>query len=368
MFLRSFLLFWPVERSNTTIKLIIDDEQRNSTLINTYIDDVVARGMIEFGAAFPLITKAFHAPEVSIYRSGHDRQQYLMFKADLFTNATYVAFSDTDAFFHSYVDVDDIFYDDKPIIHGTIGYFRKVGRDKIKRDWAQSTWYALGDEEPMMCMSYFPVIIKVSHLVDLREFIRKRFDAKSFDDVFKSKMHKNNALCQFNIMCAFIWTNKRDEYIWRIHDTSPWWDGKKPAPNFGQWSESWIFNEVHGKIPKPMVATHYRYRYKGVSKPLVGYPENVNSIYLEGVCHTLPYHHHLLHQLGFDKKEINCTAFIQKNYYFTEAYLFEEANFFTAANESTLSDMNYLRDQRIDRFTNCDMFFMRDAWIQRFHI
>lgn len=143
VFLRSFLLFWPVQRSNTSIRVVLDEDVEYLNVVKESVDSFISSGTNNFGSAFPKIYKTFNKPIKGVYKTGHDRQQYLMFTADLYTNATYIAFVDTDAFFHSYVDVDDIFDGKKPIIHGTIGYMSKVGKDKIKRDWAANTLLAL---------------------------------------------------------------------------------------------------------------------------------------------------------------------------------------------------------------------------------
>ena len=45
-----------------------------------------------------------------------------MFYADQYSTAEYIGFGDTDCFFLTYVDVQDIFSNDgKPIVHGRIG-------------------------------------------------------------------------------------------------------------------------------------------------------------------------------------------------------------------------------------------------------
>jgi len=86
------------------------------------------------------------------------------------------------------------------------------------------TWHILGQEEVMICMAYFPVIFKASHLKELREYLIKRFKATDFDDFFLHQLFDNNSLCQFNIMCNFMWYFKNDEYTWRVHDLTPDWD------------------------------------------------------------------------------------------------------------------------------------------------
>ena len=229
------------------------------------------------------------------------------------------------------------------------------------------TWHILGQEEVMICMAYFPVIFKASHLKELREYLIKRFKATDFDDFFLHQLFDNNSLCQFNIMCNFMWYFKNDEYTWRVHDLTPDWDGITPPPNFGQWSMRYIFPVVNGLIPKPMVFTHARYRYwnSRIAFEIIDNPYNMNRLLIHGLCHTLPTHTTLLHRIGFS--HLNCSVLLNVNKYFDEAYKFEDANFASVANESVVSEMITLHDERINRFKHCDMSFLETGWLNHFH-
>lgn len=182
-----------------------------------------------------------------------------MFEADTITTSKYVAFVDTDALLHSYADVNDMFEDGKPIIHGKIQYFG--GGKTIKRDWAASTYHFLDEEEPMICMSYFPIIFKTSDLKDLREFIERRWNM-SFNEFFHSQNGKKGwaHYSQFNIMCAYLFWHKRDEYQWYIHDMTPHWNGFVPKPFFGQWGDKSVFTKEMLQ-QRPYLGTHLDGRY-----------------------------------------------------------------------------------------------------------
>ena len=195
IFMRSVLLFWPIRTSNVTLRILLNEELRNeSTLIKNHIIDYVAEMRNLLGKDFPWVEITYHAPvylnksgippnNVTVYESGHDRQQYMMLYADRMTNSEYVAFVDTDTFFHSYVDSQDLFERGKPIIHGTIKRYRKAGPDVVRKKWADSTHAFLGDEEPMICMSYFPLIFRTRDLQKLRSYVEKKFSVP-FDEVF----------------------------------------------------------------------------------------------------------------------------------------------------------------------------------------
>lgn len=123
VFLRSFLMFWPVKESKVKFRVILDEELRNSSLVKEHITNFIDKKSIELGEDFPSINITYNPPLKNVYTTGHDRQQYLMFTADKITSSEFVAFADTDTLFHSYADVNDMFEDGKPIIHGKIQYF-----------------------------------------------------------------------------------------------------------------------------------------------------------------------------------------------------------------------------------------------------
>lgn len=67
----------------------------------------------------------------------------------------------------------------------------------------------------MRCVSYFPVIIRISHLREMRAFFSAKFH-KTFDNLFFDHIMGayGKFYSQFNIMCAFLFYFHRDEYVW----------------------------------------------------------------------------------------------------------------------------------------------------------
>lgn len=117
MFLRSFLLFWPLQQSNTSLTVVFDEEKRSFSgfaALHKNLNESV-RAMIHGG-----LNIYFNQP-YSVHLSGHDRQQLIMFWADNFTNSEFVGFVDTDCVFITYVDRDDLFENGKPVINARIG-------------------------------------------------------------------------------------------------------------------------------------------------------------------------------------------------------------------------------------------------------
>jgi hypothetical protein len=119
IFLRSFLLFWPLKVSNVSVRVALDGETegcKHYNMIKSTFEDKGVQGRIPGGVSIQPIQKT------GFYRNGADRQQLMMLWADNFTTAEYVGFSDTDTLFLTYVDREDLFEDGKPVINGICLY------------------------------------------------------------------------------------------------------------------------------------------------------------------------------------------------------------------------------------------------------
>ena len=257
LFVRPFMMFFPLKASNVTLIVAIDDEMSTTSQAAELTDTIDG-----FKHQVPGGVIVSHLPESQYYRKGYDRQQLAMFWADNFTTSEYVGFVDSDASFITYVDREDLFEDGKPVVNARSGY-HPVGRNPVWR-WSSNTYISLGILEPLRCMSYFPVIIKTSHLADLRDYVAK-YHNMSFNEAFLHKI-TSSVYSQFHIMCAYLFKFKRDEYKWYVHSETPKWDGIDPPPIFGQDGNLSQFTPEM-RLPKPRIATHAGYR----PNPLVRY-------------------------------------------------------------------------------------------------
>ncbi len=163
MFLSSFKMFWPTKRSKTTVMGILDFEQKGSELEKTFIDKVISDGKSE--PNMPNVTIKYHTPKI-FYKKGHDRQQHVMFHADEYSSSEFIGFVDTDCLFFTNVDREDIFENNKPVVHGKIGAMAH-GKKQLKilptslirwtefslflplhtevhANWARASYFALG--------------------------------------------------------------------------------------------------------------------------------------------------------------------------------------------------------------------------------
>ena len=93
--------------------------------------------------------------------------------------------------------------------------------NRFWKDALASTRWALGEPAPLKCMSYFPVVFKVSHVVELRGHLERRHRlgmeelAKRMDQMFEEKW------CQFSLVCNYVWHFHRDEYEWSLQPMAP---------------------------------------------------------------------------------------------------------------------------------------------------
>lgn len=279
VFLRTFLLFWPVEIAKTKLLLLIDEEKRNSTgtqEVENYLATIPRmKGLYRLG---------YNQLEPIYYSGiGAIRQQYLMFYADNFTSAEFVGFCDTDSFFLTYVDREDLFENGKPVVNGKSGNpAKKYNKDPLWHDIMQTTFDVLGVKEPMKCMAYFPVIVKTIHMRKLREYLEKKYNMP-FYDVFRLHI-SSRRFSQFNVFCAYLFHFHQDEYTWYAHDVSPEWDYSNALP--GQVNNASVYTSQM-RMPKPRIATHARYHSPNALTG--GYDLTTADVLQSGICFSPPF-------------------------------------------------------------------------------
>ena len=249
IFLRSFFMFWPLKLSNVALVVGINGEIGDSKPAEEVRATLGGmEHLIPGGLNLTLL------PPSTYYRKGYDRQQLVMFWADNFTDNEYVGFIDSDAAFITYVDREDLFENGKPVVNARSGL--RSMRD-VSTSWAAASFEATGVLEPFKCMSYFPVIVKLSHLKEMRDHIANRYNC-TFDEAFLHNISRT-AYSQFGVMCTYLYAFKRDEYTWYVHSETPNWDGINPPPVPGQDGNISQFTAQMMR-PKPRITTHVGYR------------------------------------------------------------------------------------------------------------
>jgi hypothetical protein len=207
-FLRSLTFFWPLKLSNTSLILAYDQEHENSSHIKS-MNATVESSTGKFPGGLQLLG----IPKYPYYTRGYDRQQYNMFWADNFTSSEFIGFMDSDVAITTYVDREDIWEDGKPVANCRSGFFPPTVHFDHIRYWTASTFRILNIKEPFYCMSYFPVVVKTSHLALMREHITKLHNRTSFDQVFLEVILADGHY-QFGIMMTYLWAFHKDEYTW----------------------------------------------------------------------------------------------------------------------------------------------------------
>lgn len=269
-FLRTLLFFFPLRESNVSVTLLYDEALHGSRGYNEFLSTI--RGV---ESRVPGGIRMLPLSSTWAGQPGNIRQQMAMFWAENFTSRPYVGFIDTDAAFLTYVDVEDLFEDadHKPVINGRSGYHKEVdGWEKVP----QHTYHMTGLLEPLRCMSYFPVILKTSHLREIRDFLLRKqasestsasalasasaYETTTSFNALMEEYHRNGTqFAQFNVFCSVLFAMKREEYKWYAHSETPTWDGVTPPPHPGQSGNVSAFTPQM-LLPKPRIATHVRYR------------------------------------------------------------------------------------------------------------
>ena len=138
--------------------------------------------------------------------SGVHRMERDMFYSEKCTSKKYVAFVDTDSMFITRIVPEMLFNSGKPIIIAVYGMAEK-------EHWAQSTTRIFKTKEALTCMSNFPIIFKIEHLVKLRLYLEKLHDLP-FDEILLNLGAAT--FSQFNLMCQYIWMFHRNEYDFHV--------------------------------------------------------------------------------------------------------------------------------------------------------
>ena len=70
-----------------------------------------------------------------------------------------------------------LFVDGRPTIQAIIG--EPIWQEGWEC-WSDVTEYMIGKKEALQCMTYFPVVFKVMHIIRMRNFVEKRFGMQHY--------------------------------------------------------------------------------------------------------------------------------------------------------------------------------------------
>ena len=232
---QSIRYFWP---DLTSLVVVLDNERHEDHI---FAENIQKR--------FPFPRTCFMDPINGVVYSGYDRMQRDMLYPERCTSKKYVAYVDTDTIFIARVVPEVLFDGDKPIIIAVYGNISSVIWDRA----AQSTAAIFKTREVMKCMSFFPVIMKVEHMVKLRNYLEKLHNT-SLENILQ--VNKVRFFSQFNLMCQYIWLFHRNEYTFRWQRN---FKARKVSP--GREDQNY-YKEIitpEQTVPFPRVCDHYKY-------------------------------------------------------------------------------------------------------------
>ncbi len=214
----------------------------------------------EIAAKYPYPTICYEKKiEPSYYHgNGKSFSQLSNLLADNCFNKSYVGFIDTDTFFITSVTPELMFSGTKPIVIGGYG--------SPNHPWPKGTEFALKRKEVLKCMTYFPVTIKLEHIIEMRKYIEKIHN-KTFLDFFAEMSMDWESYSQFAILCNYMWYFHRDEYKFYAQFRAPgfvWTDESNPPgrQSLQYYKEHVLNDEI--TYPFPRSSIHFRYhRYFG---------------------------------------------------------------------------------------------------------
>ena len=301
-FLKTLKVFWPEDRLKLT--LVLDDESKEDHVTGDLLSSV-----------WPMPAIAFVKPgNTTVYHGNQRRRMFLgYFYPEEYVTTKYVGFVDVDTLFTTVVTPEMLFVGGRPTVQARIG---EPFWQQHWECWSDVTEYFLGEREALQCMSYFPVVIKVQHIIELRKFVEQRFQMP-FQDIFRNSFKfendyfkgtiYNDCMCQFSIICNYIWYYHREDYDFHLQmvqdDT---WNGEKRRRS--QQTVDYI-KGISPKytVPKPRVAIHGRH-YVEDGKYISGnyidvtrepYSSHLERKVREGLCFAV----------GFDRCPKQCHSF-----------------------------------------------------------
>ena len=241
------------------------------------------------------------------------------FYPEEYTSAEYVGFVDTDTMFTTVVTPNMLFVNGKPTVQARIG---QPFYQQALECWSDVTEYFIGKKEALQCMTYFPVIFKVQHVVEFRKFAEKRF-GKPFLQIFKKSFDfpnqfvpKGDCVCQYSIICNYLWYYRRGEYdfhLQMIPDLN--WTGDRRRES----QQSLVyFRSIDANllIPKPRVAIHAKH-YMEHETYITTYDDITKEPYFshlkyrlrEGLCHSIWFDRCPEQCVGIDKNSVQLSIY-----------------------------------------------------------
>ncbi len=209
----------------------------------------------EIASKFPFPTICYDRKfDPKIYdNDGYKLQQLSMFYAEECFDQKYVGFIDTDTFFVTSTTPELMFNRTKPLVIGRYGQHKKY------KNWWIGTQMALGKKEVFTCMNYFPVVMKVEHIIQMRRYVAN-LHRTDFLNVFWNFSQGQHSFSQFSIMCNYVWYFQREEYQFhaQLRDDVKWnVRAIHPSRQPKEYYDAHLTKEMLYPVPRSSI--HFRY-------------------------------------------------------------------------------------------------------------
>ena len=236
---QSMYYFWP---DNFSMVVVLDNENHRDHQFGNIIQNT-----------FPSPRICYMDPINIRGYDGRDRMQRDMFYPELCTSKKYVAYIDTDTMFVSRVVPEMLFVHGKPKVVASYGYIVHTWWQHASED----TFNLFKTKEVMRCMSYFPVIMKVEHIVELRKYLEK-LHGMPFDELLVTIAQDTmRYFGQFNEFCQYVWMFHRDEYVFYLQYQP---DDKPLISSITREDETYFTKlSIHQGHPIARFSLHYKY-------------------------------------------------------------------------------------------------------------
>ena len=181
--LRSAVLFWSTRYG--AINLILDESAKNDPYFpqqEEKLGDLFSYKIV-YEKNPQNIPRFMYATTHVFSNMGYMQQLYSSFLMDLYTNASIIAWVDTDTMFTTVVTDRKIMNDDGRLIVKGMNNFNKSEHHWIDA-WDDHTWATIGHPMVADFMIYFPIFIFASTIKNCREYIMLRYQRDSFEDAF----------------------------------------------------------------------------------------------------------------------------------------------------------------------------------------
>ncbi len=225
----------------------------------------------ELAASYPYPKICFEKwfDPVYYHSTGKSLSQLSMFYVENCFDKKYVGFIDTDTMFITSVTPELLFNGTRPI---AIGHYGKP----LIRLWWKKTLFALGLKEVFTFMDYFPVVLKVQHIIELRNYISTKYNS-TFLDIFHNI--SIGRFSQFNIMGNYVWYFHREEYQFhaQLVKRQRWNRMKSLERPLGTYYDEHLTEQMITPFPRASVHSKYRKTWK-----LGGQAEMLRS----GLCYS----------------------------------------------------------------------------------